>query len=489
MVDHQHSSSAITKKLIIGLAGVWPTDEEWLWLKQWQPSGVILFSRNVESFSQLHCLCRSLKQWVPGLEIMSDHEGGPVSQLAAGLGRPPVAWLLGKLDDEELTARVHEETGRRMKLAGLDRVLGPCADVMTEPRNPVIGSRAFGSDFELVSRQVGAAVTGLKRAGLSCCLKHWPGHGSSGTDSHLENSTVSIGPRDEAPFLNGLKSGADAVMVGHLLFDDTGLPATLSSDFLEKTRITLGTDVSDFILMADDVSMGALREPMAQLGIASGVSPESNSKSMVEVDELNPDWFEALLNAGCDQMLLRGIPFSAFPRNDQSCEITDSKFPKYSVPSEKHMATPDFSDGPYNDARRPSIFDVVNWVDELVYLDLARADRWQVAGGQNADHWRQWDIILNDKFNKIWQCSHLNEAHDSQNTMRNLLLTSHRPLPLNWEKQAWGQSIKNCMADSGLCLVMGHPSLALELEAFLGAKWDVEMMYDVCIEDLRLVFG
>ena len=79
-------------RLVVGLADVWPTDFETSWLAQNHPAGVILFSRNIIDYNKLCDLCGFLHELVPGLEIMADHEGGPVSQLAGALGRPPSNW-------------------------------------------------------------------------------------------------------------------------------------------------------------------------------------------------------------------------------------------------------------------------------------------------------------------------------------------------------------------------------------------------------------
>ncbi len=482
----------LAARLIVGLAGPWPTDEEWNWLKQWSPAGVILFSRNVESFSQLKNLCSALKQWVPGLHVMADHEGGPVSQLAAAVGRPPVAWSLGVLDDVELTRLVHEETGRRLKAAGLDRVLGPCADVMSEPRNPVVGARAFGAHSDLVSRHVEAAVQGLSNAGLSCCLKHWPGHGGSGTDSHLETTVVQISPEDEEPFRHGLQAGAESVMVGHLLFDDSGLPATLSPTFLQKTRSILGADCSagsEFVLLADDVSMGGLRQPMAQLGVSleDGLA-DFEAGAMVEVEALTVAWFEHLTAAGCDQLLLRGIPFSAFPTEI----LPDSAKVKYPVRAQNVLGEEvarcdDFADEAYLETRQRCHSDFSDSRGYLVYLDLAQQDRWQVAGGLGAEHWTQWDTMLAANFAKVWRSEQLDQFVSDGAPVSNLLVTNHRPMLLHWDTTVWAQSLQMRLASSGRCLVMGHPSLAGDFEVFLGENWVVESLYDVSCEDFNPV--
>jgi beta-N-acetylhexosaminidase len=149
----------LARHLVVGLAGAELSDAERGWLAHYQPAGVILFSRNCFTYSQLSSLCVDLRELVPGLEIMADHEGGPVSQLARAVGRPPVPWALGVLDDVGLTARVHAETGRRLQAAGITRILAPVVDVLTVAENPVIGARAFGARESLVTRHTVAAVT------------------------------------------------------------------------------------------------------------------------------------------------------------------------------------------------------------------------------------------------------------------------------------------------------------------------------------------
>ncbi len=489
MAPRNSANSALAGKLIVGLAGSWPTTQEWNWLRLWRPAGVILFSRNVKDYSQLKALCAALKQWVPGLQVMADHEGGPVSQLAVAVGRPPVAWSLGVLDDVELTRRVHEETGHRLKSVGLDRVLGPCADVMSEPRNPVIGARAFGAHGELVSRHVTAAVQGLTSAGLSCCLKHWPGHGGSGTDSHLETTVVGISAEDEIPFYSGLRAGADAVMAGHLLFDDRALPATLSKAFLQNTKITLGVDGVDFVLLADDVSMGGLREPMARLGVVLDVDLSGDAaEAMVEVAALTVPWFELLVAAGCDQLLLRGIPFSAFPVEGIEENAGLQRLP-INPESVKMEATGwgGSADEAYRETRLRCRKNFCDSHGDLVFLDLARRDRWQIAGGLGPAHWSRWDKMLAAKFGRVWRDEQLDQALPNGAPVSNLLITSHRPLPLHWEAGLWAQSLKSRLASAGRCLVMGHPSLAGNLLNYLGGDWVVDALYDVSCEDFSPV--
>ncbi|MFN2369607.1 MAG: glycoside hydrolase family 3 N-terminal domain-containing protein, partial [Candidatus Krumholzibacteriia bacterium] len=256
----------LAARLVVGLAGPGLHPAEVAWLVRHRPAGVILFGRNVTGADQLAALAAALRVAVPGLEIGADHEGGPVAVLAAAVGRPPAAATLGLLDDPDLTRRVHAATGRRLAACGIDRVFAPVADVLTEPRNPVIGVRAFGADCDLVARHVAAAVVGLTDGGVACCLKHWPGHGGTVADSHLEAAVLGA-PPPEAPFAAGLAAGAGAAMVAHVLPPGGGgLPASLDPAQAAALR-ALAPDRT-LVLYADDVTMGALRAPLAAAGVA-----------------------------------------------------------------------------------------------------------------------------------------------------------------------------------------------------------------------------
>ncbi len=469
MTETQQNLVELAGRLVVGLEGPRPSVREWSWLRKWQPAGVILFSRNVLNFSQLNQLCSQLKKLVPGLQIMTDHEGGPVSQMAAAVGRPPVAFGLGVRDDTDLTRRVHLETGRRLKAAGIDWVLAPCADVLSEPRNPVIGSRAFGSDSSLVARHVAAAVQGLTQGNISCCLKHWPGHGSSHADSHLESTVVTISGSDEEPFVAGLKAGAGAVMPGHLLTGEDSWPATLSRDFLSQTRRKLSAE--PILLIADDISMGALRDPMARLGISS------DGEGMVDVDKLPVPWFVRLAEAGCDWLLVRAIPSFAFPVENMG----KSEGPPPDGPS---ILNPAFDEKPYLEARSQPLEGFLESKNTLVSLDLARQDRWQVAGGLDFRHWQRWDSFWAERFMTVLGAFDLNSAIAGEADVERLLVACHRPLPENWKQSPWAQSLFRRKLSSGACLVMGHPSLKDEIKGFLGADWNVTPMYDVGCDEL-----
>ena len=160
-------------------------------------------------------------------------------------------------------------------------MLGPVADVASEPDNPVIGERSFGADPSLVSRHVVAALEGLHAAGVVGCVKHFPGHGATRTDSHLELPRVPAAEqlwreRDLPPFRAAVEAGVRCVMTAHVVLealDDQ--PATLSPRVLGALREELGFDGPDQVVVTDAVDMRAISDGVgrargAVLALAAG---------------------------------------------------------------------------------------------------------------------------------------------------------------------------------------------------------------------------
>ncbi|PID78757.1 hypothetical protein CSA17_06065 [bacterium DOLJORAL78_65_58] len=486
--------ATLARRLVVGLAGPWPTAREWNWLRCRQPAGVILFSRNVESCEQLRALCRALKGLRRDLLICADHEGGPVSQLAAAVGRPPAAWGLGRLDDTELTFAVHQETGRRLRAAGVGMVLGPCADIMTARRNPVIGARAFGAEGDLVARHVVAAVRGLRAAGVQTCLKHWPGHGGAAVDSHLQTPVVEVGAAQQAVFQAGLEAGAEGLMLGHLSPAGTDWrPATLDAAGLARLRAEAPRP-GGWLAVADDVSMGGLREPMRRLGVTV---PRDEGTGMLPVEDLPASWFAALAAGGCDLWLLRGLPVGAFPVRETETETEPVPVPERTSGGGDGpgvaIYTPDES--PYQEARHRLLVGTPPLMGQeladqgpighgLAVLDLAGQDRWQVAiGTGEREHHRLRRWVGHRCPGHSW-CQDPARASAGTGPVDRLLVASHRPLPMGWMDGDWFRSLRARLTGAGLCRVLGHPSLATELQAALPTAWEVTACYDVTLADL-----
>lgn len=240
--------------------------------------GVCLFAPNVGS--DVADLTGALHGIRPDVVIASDEEGGEVTRLEAADGSSwPTHAALGRAGDTGATTAVAEGIGRLCRAAGIDLALAPDADVTSDPDNPVIGLRSFGSDPRQVGRHAAAFVSGLQGVGVAACVKHFPGHGDTHTDSHLGLPVIDVDletlrARDLPPFEAAVLAGVRAVMTAHVVFPALDQqPATLSSAVLELLRGELGFSgviVSDAVDM-QAISAGIGRGPGAAMALAAGV--------------------------------------------------------------------------------------------------------------------------------------------------------------------------------------------------------------------------
>ncbi|MEN3607951.1 beta-N-acetylhexosaminidase [Plantactinospora sp. ZYX-F-223] len=203
-------------------------------------AGHTLFGRNIAHPDQVAATTAALREARPDVLIAIDEEGGDVTRLAHATGSPyPGNAALGAVHDVGLTERVYHAIGNDLVAVGVNLNLAPTVDVNTADDNPIIGTRAFGADPARVAAHAAAAVTGLQSAGVAACAKHFPGHGATVADSHLELPTVDVPvellrARDLPPFAAVIDAGAKAIMTAHirvpaLTGDD---PATFSSAVL-----------------------------------------------------------------------------------------------------------------------------------------------------------------------------------------------------------------------------------------------------------------
>jgi beta-N-acetylhexosaminidase len=199
---------------------------------------VCLYARNITSADQLAMLCRQLHAENPALIIAIDEEGGDVTRLEAATGSSyPGNLALGAAGDVDLTRSVARAIGLELARAGVDLDLAPDADVNSNPSNPVIGVRSFGSEPGAVAAQTAAWVDGLQSAGVAACVKHFPGHGDTAVDSHLALPVVGADPRAGAlqPFEAAIAAGVRAVMSAHIVAPSLGPdPATVSRPIMTE---------------------------------------------------------------------------------------------------------------------------------------------------------------------------------------------------------------------------------------------------------------
>ena len=223
--------------------------------------GVCWFGQNVADEEQATKLAADLHSRGRVL-VMSDEEGGDVTRLDRLPGSPyPGHAALGALDDVDATRAVAAAMGARLRAVGIDVDLAPVVDVNADPENPVIGVRSFGATPDLVSRHGAAFVRGLQGAGVAACAKHFPGHGSTRTDSHLGLPTEAdpaevLRERDLAPFEAVVEAGVRCLMTAHVVFPAYDAePATLSPVLLGLLRDELGFDG---VVITDALDMNAI---------------------------------------------------------------------------------------------------------------------------------------------------------------------------------------------------------------------------------------
>jgi beta-N-acetylhexosaminidase len=217
-----------------------PTAPAWL-LRRLESGlgGVCLFGDNIVDGDLTGRLTSQLREAGGEPVVATDEEGGDVTRLEMATGSSyPGNAALGRVDDVALTEGVAAAMGAVMAEAGITLDLAPCVDVNSNPSNPVIGVRSFGDDPALVARHGAAFVRGLHEAGVAACAKHFPGHGDTAVDSHLDLPVVEqpievVRARELVPFRAVIEAGADAVMSSHVVVRALdGAPATLSRPVL-----------------------------------------------------------------------------------------------------------------------------------------------------------------------------------------------------------------------------------------------------------------
>lgn len=231
----------IGQKLCIGFDGPEITPEFRDLVRTYKIGNVILFRRNAVSPDQLRHLNRTLKELIlqetgiPAL-IAIDEECGKLSRLDHIGLKTPDAMEIGTSGDPSKAYEIASAIGAELKDFGIGMNLAPVLDVNSNPKNPVIGVRSFGTDPQTVSGFGIAYMLGLRNQGILSCGKHFPGHGDTDTDSHIGLPVVrktreEMEKTELSPFRSAIAEGIDAIMSAHVVFpalEPEGLPSTLS---------------------------------------------------------------------------------------------------------------------------------------------------------------------------------------------------------------------------------------------------------------------
>jgi len=269
MIERMTLPQKLGQLVMIGVAGEELDDTIQSYIEERYIGGVILYRRNLSSAVQAVRLVNDLKSVnrevndIP-LFFGVDEEGGRVTRLPE-VRSTPSSRKLGEADAVDWTYRVGEVIGEKVAAFGLNVNFAPVIDVDSNPANPVIGDRAFGSEANVVSEQGIALMDGMAKQHVLPVVKHFPGHGDTDVDSHLQLPIVHhdaerLHSLELQPFIQAIDAGADAVMVAHLLIPayDEQYPASMSHAVITKLlREELGYGG---LVITDDMTMGAIAE-------------------------------------------------------------------------------------------------------------------------------------------------------------------------------------------------------------------------------------
>lgn len=273
LIKEQIKEMSIEEKIgqmvTVGIDGPILDDNSRKLVEEHYVGGVIIFGRNVESPNQLLNLLNSLKDansknTIP-LFISVDEEGGRVSRMPKEINKLPTNRKIGQINNKEFSYKIGTILAEELRMFGFNMDFAPVLDIDSNPKNPVIGDRAFGADSAIVSELGVQTMKGIQSGGVISVVKHFPGHGDTSVDSHIGLPTIDhdlerLKSFELVPFKKAIENDADAIMVAHILLNkiDPDYPSSLSriiiTDILRKE---LGFEG---VVISDDMTMGAIVE-------------------------------------------------------------------------------------------------------------------------------------------------------------------------------------------------------------------------------------
>ncbi|ETI69807.1 beta-N-acetylhexosaminidase [Neobacillus vireti] len=258
----------IGQMILAGVSGTTMDASAKKLISQIHVGGIIFYKNNFETSAQAVQFVNQLKAGNSSslpLLLGVDQEGGRVTRLPGGLVNFPPNKQIGQVNNPDFSFKVGTLLGRELKEFGLNLDFAPVLDINSNPNNPVIGDRSFGNNAEIVSKLGVQTMRGIQSQNVITTIKHFPGHGDTSVDSHLDlpivnKSLKELKELEIIPFERAINQGADVVMVAHILLPqlDKTNPGTMSkavmTDLLRKQLGFTG------VIITDDMTMGAITE-------------------------------------------------------------------------------------------------------------------------------------------------------------------------------------------------------------------------------------
>ena len=274
--------------------------------------GVILFAKNIAEPDQVAELCYEAARLVPDLPlwVSVDQEGGRVARLKAPFTEWPPMASLGRSGDAGLAERFARALAAELRAVGVSLDYAPVLDVHTNPRNPVIGDRALSDNPEEVARLGGVIIRAMQAEGMAACAKHFPGHGDTSADSHLELPLVEhpierLREVELVPFKAAVEAQVASIMTAHVLLPalDEERPATFSKRIV--SGLLRGELKFEGLILSDDLEMKAVADRY-DVPAAAVLAVEAGCDGLLMCSgdhNLQAAALEALIHAAEDQQL------------------------------------------------------------------------------------------------------------------------------------------------------------------------------------------
>lgn len=287
----------LAQLLMVGFHGPEPNEDAWSFLERTPPGGILLFKHNVTSQEGIAATLRLIQERCsssgqPPILVGIDQEGGRVVRLTEEIGFKTFGSArsqAGEPDPETTVAMAMASTAKGLCALGINMDFAPVLDVVTAPDNRVIGDRSYGADADSVTRLGLAAIRALQVNGVAATAKHFPGHGPTAVDSHLDLPLIPLPEQAMAvhlaPFRAAVEAGVAAVMTAHAVYPafDPDAPATLSRRILT----------------------GLLREDWGYEGV---ITTDSLTMQAIARRQTVPEACVQAIEAGCDLLMVPASP-------------------------------------------------------------------------------------------------------------------------------------------------------------------------------------
>jgi beta-N-acetylhexosaminidase len=258
----------IGQMVIVGVDGTAVSEQTRDLIERYHVGGVILYKNNILNKAQTTDLLNELKQIntkqnkLP-LWLSVDQEGGRVSRMPDEYSKLPTNRVIGKINNAEFSYKLGNILGKELRSVGFNMDFAGVLDINSNPNNPVIGDRSFGANAKVVSSLGVQTMLGIQAQKVAAVVKHFPGHGDTSVDSHLDLPIVQTDLKqlrtfEWLPFQAAIEHNVDAIMVAHILLPkiDPDHPASFSktiiTNYLRKELKYNG------VVMTDDMTMGGI---------------------------------------------------------------------------------------------------------------------------------------------------------------------------------------------------------------------------------------